>query len=238
MSLNYRDAYPGRIATDDPLYPYGKPRNVSAQNAGDGTPWEASLAQDIIGFLQAILIAGSIAPSGQPDNATTSQYLQALRAIMAEIVTSNAISESAVRTLITNAINGLVAGAPGALDTLNELAAALGDDAAFSTRVTNQLAAKAPIASPVFTGNPRGPTPAEGDNDTSLATTAFVERVRAALALADTALRNELRPRVLGGNYPQSAQVTNSVTEDVATINIDRTGYWFFIGEVGFRVQL
>jgi hypothetical protein len=32
----------------------------------------------------------------------------------------------------------------------------------------------APLASPVFTGDPRAPTPAPGDNDTSIATTAFV----------------------------------------------------------------
>lgn len=32
----------------------------------------------------------------------------------------------------------------------------------------------APLASPVFTGNPTAPTPAAGDNDTSIATTAFV----------------------------------------------------------------
>jgi len=33
---------------------------------------------------------------------------------------------------------------------------------------------KAPLASPVFTGNPTAPTPAANDNDTSIATTAFV----------------------------------------------------------------
>lgn len=33
----------------------------------------------------------------------------------------------------------------------------------------------APLASPVFTGNPTAPTPATGDNDTSIATTAFVK---------------------------------------------------------------
>ena len=32
----------------------------------------------------------------------------------------------------------------------------------------------APLASPVFTGDPQAPTPAAGDNDTSIATTAFV----------------------------------------------------------------
>jgi hypothetical protein len=36
------------------------------------------------------------------------------------------------------------------------------------------VVAYAPIASPVFTGDPRGPTPTAGDNATSLATTAFV----------------------------------------------------------------
>ena len=36
------------------------------------------------------------------------------------------------------------------------------------------VATKAPLASPVFTGNPTAPTPALNDNDTSIATTAYV----------------------------------------------------------------
>jgi acetolactate synthase small subunit len=43
---------------------------------------------------------------------------------------------------VTTQVNSLVAGAPGALDTLNELAAALGDDADFATTVTNSIATK------------------------------------------------------------------------------------------------
>lgn len=39
---------------------------------------------------------------------------------------------------------------------------------------------KAPLASPAFTGNPTAPTPSPGDNDTSLATTAFVTAAVAA----------------------------------------------------------
>lgn len=35
--------------------------------------------------------------------------------------------------------------------------------------------AVAPLASPLFTGNPRGPTPSAGNNSTSLATTAYVD---------------------------------------------------------------
>lgn len=59
---------------------------------------------------------------------------------------------------ITSAVNALVNGAPGALDTLDELAQALGDDANFATTVTNALATKAPINNPTFTGTVAGIT--------------------------------------------------------------------------------
>jgi hypothetical protein len=39
----------------------------------------------------------------------------------------------------------------------------------------------APLASPVFTGDPKAPTPTPGDNDTSIATTAFVTAAVAAV---------------------------------------------------------
>lgn len=52
----------------------------------------------------------------------------------------------------TSQVNAVIASAPAALNTLDELAAALGDDANFATTVTNSLAAKAPLASPTFTG--------------------------------------------------------------------------------------
>ena len=52
----------------------------------------------------------------------------------------------------TSQVNALLTGAPAALNTLDELAAALGDDANFASTVTTNLAAKAPLASPTFTG--------------------------------------------------------------------------------------
>jgi hypothetical protein len=54
---------------------------------------------------------------------------------------------------VSTAIANLADSAPATLDTLNELAAALGDDANFSTTVTNSIALKAPLASPDFTGD-------------------------------------------------------------------------------------
>jgi hypothetical protein len=130
---------------------------------------------------------------------------------------------------IATAISALINGAPGALDTLKELADAINDDASFAATVTAALATKisaavlttdgdlltriagvparltraglagdtafssvyetianvalkANIASPTFTGDPKAPTPTAGDNDTSIATTAFVQGEIAAKA--------------------------------------------------------
>lgn len=69
------------------------------------------------------------------------------------------------------AIDALVAAAPGALDTLNDLADALGDDPNFATTMTNALALKAALDSPVFVGTPKAPTPSQFDNSAKLATT-------------------------------------------------------------------
>jgi hypothetical protein len=83
-------------------------------------------------------------------------------------------TQIATTAFVKTAIAALVASSPAALDTLNELAAALGNDPNFATTMTNALAGKAPLASPALTGNPTAPTQAAGDNSTRLATTAFV----------------------------------------------------------------
>ena len=56
------------------------------------------------------------------------------------------------------AVAALVDASPAALNTLNELAAALGDDASFSTTVATSIGLKANIASPTFTGTVTSPT--------------------------------------------------------------------------------
>lgn len=54
--------------------------------------------------------------------------------------TTNVWSSQKTQDTITNAINVLTTGAPGAMDTLDELAAALGDDANFAASMTTALA--------------------------------------------------------------------------------------------------
>jgi len=62
--------------------------------------------------------------------------------------TTRAVTPAGVQA----AIDDLIGGAPGALDTLNELAAAINDDASYASTITTALGLKAPIASPTFTG--------------------------------------------------------------------------------------
>ena len=71
---------------------------------------------------------------------------------LAELGDKLTVTGSAVTVSGFNYDN-IVDSAPGALDTLNELAAAIGDDANFSTTVTNSIATKLPLAGGTLTGN-------------------------------------------------------------------------------------
>ncbi|WP_258197219.1 phage tail-collar fiber domain-containing protein [Pseudomonas plecoglossicida] len=110
------------------------------------------------------------------------------------------------------ALEALVAAAPGALDTLNELAAAIGNDPNFAATITNSLAGKAPLASPKFTGLPEAPTPALTASDALLATTQFVQLLLAAtgwgaLGPATTVMPagTDLNNMIVPGSYGQTA---------------------------------
>lgn len=61
--------------------------------------------------------------------------------------------ESEYQAFANTAVANIVDSAPGTLDTLNELAAALGDDPNFATTVTNSIAGKLNTAGGVITGN-------------------------------------------------------------------------------------
>ena len=51
------------------------------------------------------------------------------------------------------AITAVIGGAPGTLDTLNELAAAINDDASYASTLTTALATKLPLAGGTMTGD-------------------------------------------------------------------------------------
>lgn len=56
--------------------------------------------------------------------------------------TPTASTDAATKGYVDSSVSAVIDAAPGALDTLNELAAALGDDANFSTTITNSIATK------------------------------------------------------------------------------------------------
>ena len=79
-------------------------------------------------------------------DSTTSQTITGL-------ATPSGSTDAATKGYVDTEVSGLVDSAPAALNTLNELAAALGDDASFSTTVTNSIAAKLPLAGGTMTGD-------------------------------------------------------------------------------------
>jgi hypothetical protein len=83
MALIPKDEYPLQTSTADPAgYPYGAAKNQATFGDGTGTPWEAKVPNDVWGFLQGLLVAAGITPSGLPDKANASQYLQAIQALI------------------------------------------------------------------------------------------------------------------------------------------------------------
>ena len=80
--------------------------------------------------------------------------------------------------------------------------------------VSGSIALKADIASPTFTGDPKAPTPAPGDNDTSIATTAFVtaaDNLKANLA-SPVFTGNPTAPNPPGGDNDASIATTAFIT--------------------------
>jgi hypothetical protein len=67
-------------------------------------------------------------------------------------------------------------GAPGTASPIMDGTATVGTSMLFSRQdhIHPTDTSRAPVNSPTFTGDPKAPTPTAGDNDTSIATTAFV----------------------------------------------------------------
>ena len=123
--------YTTRYSTDcfQILNTSGTGTNVAVRFDGDGSATFAGTV-DVGG----LTIGGSsVDTSSQVD----SKISTAINAIPA-----TDLSNYDTSTEVTNKINTLLGGAPVALDTLNELAAAIGDDANFAATITGQLLIK------------------------------------------------------------------------------------------------
>ena len=86
MAVNPSALYTGQIDTSDVNYPYGKAQSDSNPTVltgqRDGTPLSKEWVNDVFGLQQALLTEAGITPSGTSDNANSSQYLDAIKAII------------------------------------------------------------------------------------------------------------------------------------------------------------
>ena len=92
-------------------------------------------------------------------------------------VTGTNTTQVATTSFVQQELNILTTGAPAALNTLDELAAALGDDANYAATITTALGNKAPIASPTFTGTVTIPSGASISGFAPLASPTFTGTV-------------------------------------------------------------
>lgn len=136
-------------------------------------------------------------PKPYPSNLLAEDVVRLRDALDAIDTDMNARPDTAtVNGLITTAVNNILDGAPAALDSLNELAAALSDDANFASTITTAIAAKLGLAGGTMTGainmGSNGITnlaaPSAG---TDAATKAFVESTDSARATATTTAIND-----------------------------------------------
>ena len=157
-------------------------------------------------------------------DATSKANAAQAAAISAAATAANSALSSAISTEVSNrntaistAVDNLVDGAPALLNTLNELAAAINDDANYTTTITTALGTKAPLASPDLTGTPTAPTAAANTNTTQIATTAFAKaEADAAEAAAISAAATDATSKA---NAAQAAAISAAATDATSKAN-------------------
>lgn len=113
-----------------------KSTEAQAQDGTDDTTWMTPLkTKQAIQALQSSVGSASESAAGTVEFATTPETV-------AGTDTARATHPAGVKAAIQSAIAGLVNSSPAALDTLNELAASLGNDPNFAATITNALASK------------------------------------------------------------------------------------------------
>ncbi len=126
-----------------------------------------------------------------------------------------AANHAANKSYVDTEVAGIVSSAPATLDTLNELAAALGDDPNFATTVTNSIATKLPLAGGTLTGGLTGTTGAfSGDVQLAGNAKAGVAGIKLEASGLISAARAGNGTAVFGGYTAGNATATSSILND------------------------
>ncbi|MFZ4807458.1 MAG: hypothetical protein ACOYLQ_09395 [Hyphomicrobiaceae bacterium] len=180
-------------------------KDETAAGANDGTRLTATLINQIVANLRRVCSDHAVPLQDGADDLLSLAVAAAASAAVAGLapLASPALTgvptaptaspgtnttQIATMAAVQAAIANLIASSPTALNTLNELAAALGNDENFAATMTTALGLKAPLASPALTGIPTAPTAAPGTNTTQVSTTAFVTAAIAAISSLDATL--------------------------------------------------
>jgi hypothetical protein len=131
-------------------------------NIGDSLGEYIPLSQfGTAGGVATLNLSGVLNLSQIPDTLATKAYADGLATNYdpaGSAATAKTEAQAYADLVASSAAAAVVASAPSALNTLNELAAALANDSNYATTINNALSLKAPIDSPTFTGTVYGVT--------------------------------------------------------------------------------
>ena len=99
--------YPGKANPPSAAYPQGSVKNDTAPGAGDGTPINEDWLNDVWGGIQAVIAEGGVAPSGVPDTAAASDFLDALGALFSVVANRASQAEAEAGTNNTKVMTPL-----------------------------------------------------------------------------------------------------------------------------------
>jgi len=113
-----------------------------------------NLTGNVTGDLTGNVVGNVIAVTGTTtlNNLVVNGTADFTNTKLTNVVTPTAGTDAANKDYVDTSVAAVIDAAPAALDTLNELAAALGDDANFSSTITASIATKLPLAGGTMTG--------------------------------------------------------------------------------------
>jgi len=206
---------------------------ITSRVLADDAIVRASLGDDAIGVAEiaddavtTAAIADDVALGGNPTTTTQSTANSSTR------IATTAFVQAAIDT----DISALIDSAPGTLNTLDEIAAALNDDPTFTTTVNNAIALKAPIANPVFTGNATFDSPTlyvDGSNNrVGIGDTTPSYTLDVAGTLGVTGVLTTTAATVFNGGFASNSTSTITSADNLAQLTLISTDADASVGPV------
>ena len=102
------------------------------------------------GYIDAVTTTGNVTVGGNFSVTGTADFTNTT---LDNVTDPSSAQQAATKNYVDTQLSALVDAAPGTLDTLNELAAAIGDDPNFATTITASVATKLPLAGGTMSGD-------------------------------------------------------------------------------------